>query len=117
MAASRRVIRRALHRMGFRYRLHAANLPGRPDLVFPSRRSVIFIHGCFWHRHAGCSKTTSPKTRAAFWRKKFEANKLRDRKAAKELTKRGWRVLIVWECQTRSIEKTVPRIVRFLEGA
>lgn len=94
-----RTVRRFLHRHGFRFRLHPRNLPGRPDIVLPKFRTVIFVHGCFWHRHKGCVKTTTPGTRKAFWQSKFKANVERDRRKAAELAERGWKVLVVWECQ------------------
>ena len=90
-------LRSALHAIGLRYRLHAGDLPGRPDIVFPRWRACLFVHGCFWHRH-GCSMTTMPKSNAEFWQAKFEANEVRDRKAIEALVASGWRVLTVWQC-------------------
>lgn len=95
-------VRRSLHRAGFRYRVNARDLPGRPDIVLPRYRAVIFVHGCFWHRHGGCRFTTTPATRASFWAEKFAANVRRDREALDALTASGWRVATVWECATRS---------------
>ncbi|HSM40282.1 MAG TPA: very short patch repair endonuclease [Afifellaceae bacterium] len=92
-------LRRALHARGFRYRLHHKSLPGRPDLVFPKYQAVVFVHGCFWHRHPGCSKATNPATRVEFWRNKFEENIKRDRRNMDSLRKVGWRALVVWECE------------------
>jgi DNA mismatch endonuclease, patch repair protein len=94
-------VRRALHALGYRFRLHRRDLPGTPDVVLPRRKIVIFVHGCFWHRHEGCSKATSPKTRKEFWTTKFAQNVARDRRNETELRNQGWRVLTVWECQTR----------------
>lgn len=94
------IIRKALHRSGFRYRLHAKDLPGSPDLVFPKYKAVIFVNGCFWHRH-GCHMTTTPKTRQAFWEKKFKENVERDKRVVEELIGAGWRVLTIWECTLR----------------
>jgi len=91
-------LRRALHRLGFRYRLHGPNLPGRPDLAFPRYRAVLFVHGCFWHRHEGCRFATTPSSNVEFWGEKFGANVKRDRKAAESLLAAGWRVGVVWEC-------------------
>ena len=92
-------LRRVLHRMGLRYRLHGAGLPGRPDLVFPRYKVVVFVHGCFWHRHSGCSIATTPKSNTAFWMEKFEKNVARDARVAEQLEEQGWRVLVAWECE------------------
>lgn len=108
-------VRRALHALGFRYRLHVKGLPGHPDLVFPSRKKVVFVHGCFWHRHLGCSLARLPKSRQKFWVPKLEGNRLRDEAAINSLRAVGWGVLVVWECETRDIEILVARIIRFLE--
>lgn len=93
------LVRRALYRLGFRFRLHRRDLPGRPDIVLPKYRTAIFVHGCFWHRHPGCRRATTPKTRVTFWRQKFEANIKRDRKATEALEQAGWNVLVLWECE------------------
>lgn len=92
------VVRRYLHSRGFRYRLHRKELPGKPDLVFPKYRLVVFVHGCFWHRHEHCFYATSPATRKDFWRNKLDSNVARDRRQQAELIDSGWRVLVVWEC-------------------
>lgn len=94
------LIRRGLHALGLRYRLHDRSLPGRPDLVFPKYRVVLFIHGCFWHAH-GCALSKLPKTRQDFWKAKLLTNAQRDRRATEMLTSAGWRVLIIWECAIR----------------
>lgn len=94
-------VRRAAHALGLRYRLHRRDLPGKPDLVFPSRRTVLFVHGCFWHRHRGCKKATTPKSSIEFWKSKFDRNVQRDRKTVAELRSLGWRVVVIWECQTK----------------
>lgn len=91
-------VRRGLHAAGLRFRLHRGDLPGRPDIVLPSRRVAIFVHGCFWHRHAGCRLTTTPTTRPEFWAAKFEGNVRRDAQAQERLIALGWRVAVVWEC-------------------
>lgn len=93
-------LRRGLHALGFRFRLHRRDLPGRPDLVFPGRRAAIFVHGCFWHGHA-CPMCRLPATRTAFWQAKIHGNHDRDRRAAGALAAAGWRVLVVWECALR----------------
>lgn len=93
------VLRRALHQIGFRYVLHDKRLPGKPDMVFPKYRSVVFVHGCFWHQHQGCKNATMPSTRPDFWKNKLQGNVVRDRERIEELKNLGWRVLVVWECQ------------------
>lgn len=95
------VVRRVAHRLGFRFRLYRKDLPGRPDLVFPKHRSVVFVHGCFWHRHSGCKYAYTPKTRVRFWTGKFSQNVARDHRNEEALHRLGWRVLVIWECQTR----------------
>ncbi|WP_413466654.1 very short patch repair endonuclease [Photobacterium sp.] len=95
-------LRKLLFAKGFRYRIHDKRLPGTPDLVFPKYKAIIFLHGCFWHKHAGCSHGTIPKTNSAFWQSKFKRNKERDHTAFKQLIENGWRVLTVWECAFRS---------------
>jgi DNA mismatch endonuclease (patch repair protein) len=94
------LIRRGLHRLGFRYRLGGGKLPGRPDIVLPKHRAIIFVHGCFWHGHS-CPLFRLPKTRSDFWQAKIESNRTRDRRNAARLRKMGWRVMTVWECQLR----------------
>lgn len=98
-------LRKALHALGHRYRLHVKELPGRPDIVLPGHRVAIFVHGCFWHRHRGCRYATCPATRPDFWRQKFEANVRRDASNVKDLLGSGWRVAVVWECSLRKSEK------------
>jgi DNA mismatch endonuclease, patch repair protein len=110
------LVRRLAHGMGFRYRLHDASLPGKPDLVFASRRRVIFVHGCFWHRHGTCKNTRWPKSRLDFWKPKLEKNHARDQANRKALRKLGWRVLVVWECQIGNVERLSRRIREFLEA-
>ena len=95
------VLRKALHARGVRYRLHATNMVGRPDLVLARHRAVIFVHGCFWHRHEGCRFTTTPTTRSEFWNRKFAANMERDEAIRRQLLSSGWRVAVVWECALR----------------
>lgn len=96
------VLRRALHSRGLRYRLHDRKLSGTPDLVFPRFGAVCFVHGCFWHRHAGCPWAATPATRGQFWQAKFDSNVERDRRNQRELLTAGWRVAIVWECALRN---------------
>jgi DNA mismatch endonuclease (patch repair protein) len=108
------IVRSFLHRSGMRFRLHRSDLPGTPDIVFPALRKIILVHGCFWHRHKGCARTTSPKTRNSFWLAKFEANIARDRRVQRHLRKLGWRILIVWECETRNENGLKRKLQRFL---
>ncbi len=105
------VVRRMLHHEGFRYRLHRRDLPGAPDLVFPKRRVAMFVHGCFWHGHEACRYATVPKTRRDFWVAKVEANQARDARAEEALRKNGWRVVVVWECETRRPDELRHRLV------
>jgi DNA mismatch endonuclease, patch repair protein len=94
-------VRRAAHRLGYRFRLHRRDLPGTPDLIFPRLATVLFVHGCFWHRHEGCRLAYEPKSNGEFWRRKFAGNVARDTRTAAELRDRGWEVLTVWECEVR----------------
>ena len=110
-----RAVRRVAHALGYRFRLHRRDLPGTPDLVFPRLRRAIFVHGCFWHRHEGCARTTTPKTRAAYWREKFEQNIRRDRRNLAALRRLGWSVLVVWECQTFERTELLAKLSRFLD--
>lgn len=98
------VVRRCLHALGFRFRVHRRDLPGTPDIVLPRHRTAIFVHGCFWHRHSGCVKTTDPKTRPEFWQNKFQANIARDQRNLESLAALGWRTLVIWECETKDPE-------------
>jgi len=95
-------VRKALFAVGYRYRLHARNLPGRPDIVLPRMQAVIFVHGCFWHRHARCKYAYMPRSNVAFWQQKFADNIVRDRAVRRRLKKMGWRVHIIWECQVHA---------------
>jgi len=95
-------LRSLLHRAGFRFRLHAKELPGRPDIILPKYSAVIFVHGCFWHRHAGCRNASMPSTRTEFWQAKFESNIGRDERSRTALQAAGWTVFTVWECELRS---------------
>lgn len=106
-------VRRMAHRLGYRFRLHCHYLPGTPDLVFPRLRRAIFVHGCFWHRHKGCHRTTSPKTRSKYWADKFETNIKRDVIQQRKLRSLGWEVLVIWECQTLDLNNLSKRITKF----
>lgn len=110
-------VRRLLHGQGFRFRLHAKDLPGRPDIVFRSRKKVIFVHGCFWHHHEGCKKASVPKTRVAYWKPKLEANRKRDAISVSALEAMGWKVMIIWECEIPAEDPSelLERLVVFLK--
>ena len=110
------VVRRLIHGLGYRYVLHDRKLPGTPDLVFPSRRKVVFVHGCYWHLHNCRYGRVIPKTNAGFWAEKRGRNVARDKRNARALKELGWELLVIWECKTRFPLKLVPRIRRFLDG-
>jgi DNA mismatch endonuclease (patch repair protein) len=110
------VVRRLIYSLGYRYRLHRKGLPGKPDIVFPTRKKVIFIHGCFWHRHDGCALARMPKSRVDFWNQKLEGNKARDQRNVQQLQAAGWAVLTIWECQLRDLVALQTTIITFLEG-
>lgn len=105
-----RIVRSTLHRLGYRFRLHATEMPGTPDIVLPRLRTVIFVHGCFWHGHKGCPKAEIPSTNTAFWNLKLLRNKERDTRARRALRVLGWRAVIIWECQTRRRERLIRRL-------
>lgn len=112
-------LRRELHRLGMRYRLNSSRLPGKPDIVLSRHRSVIFVHGCFWHRHKGCSIATTPKSNIDMWQAKFDRNVARDKRVVRELQAAGWRVYTAWECDLQSkirAEKTAERIARYIRS-
>ncbi len=111
------LVRSMLHRAGYRFRKNVRTLPGKPDIVLPKYKTVIFVHGCFWHRHKGCKEATTPKTNKAFWNKKFERNVSNDRKHARELRKLGWQVITVWECQLLASDKVMLRLDCLLSAA
>ncbi|MDQ1815483.1 very short patch repair endonuclease [Massilia sp. CCM 9210] len=109
------LVRQLLYKAGFRYRLHRADLPGKPDLAFPGRKKVIFIHGCFWHRHDGCPMARVPKSRVEFWTAKLSANRLRDIQNVAKLNLAGWDVLVIWECELQAPDLMV-RLTDFLKS-
>jgi len=100
------LVRKWLHKQGFRFRLHQKDLPGKPDIVLPKYRTVIFVHGCFWHRHPGCKKTTTPSTNTEFWEEKFRKNVDRDVRNRETLEALGWKVIVVWECEVKDSEQS-----------
>ena len=109
------VVRSLVHALGYRYRLHVRSLPGTPDLVFSSRRKIIFVNGCFWHGHEGCTRSKLPKTNVSFWAKKIVANCERDRKNCTKLKELGWKILVIWECEIRDRERLEKNLVSFLK--
>lgn len=109
-------VRSALHRLGYRFRLHAKNLPGKPDIVLPKWKHIILVHGCFWHRHESCKFAYMPKTRSEFWAEKFEGNITRDKATVQALEKMGWQVTIIWECETRSMESLARNLDQRIRG-
>jgi len=113
-----KVVRRLVHGMGYRYRLHRKDLPGCPDLVFPRYKKVVFVHGCFWHRHPDptCQLARLPKSRLDFWQPKLEGNHQRDEANQAAILALGWRFMIVWECELKDIENLASKIQSFLEG-
>lgn len=109
-----KIVRSLLHSMGYRFRIHRKDLPGNPDIVLPKYKTVIFIHGCFWHGH-DCKVSRVPKTRTHYWIDKFEKNRSRDRKNILDLKQTGWKVCVIWECQTQDFKKIENRIISLLK--
>ena len=110
-------VRRILHFLGYRFRLHRRDLPGKPDIVLPKYKTVIFVHGCFWHRHKNCRYSYNPKSRIEFWQDKFAANIERDKQSAADLKMLGWQQLVIWECETKDPENIRDIIERFFGKA
>jgi DNA mismatch endonuclease (patch repair protein) len=108
------IVRRLIHTMGYRYRLHAKDLPGRPDLVFRGRQKVIFVHGCFWHMHGACREGRIPSSNASYWSEKLKRNVLRDEAHRAELKRMGWKVLEIWECEIENSQNLATKVRRFL---
>ena len=104
-------VRKILHAMGYRFRLHSKDLPGSPDIVLPKYKTVIFVHGCFWHRHENCKYASTPKTRKEFWNKKFTENKKRDSEIQEKIKILDWRSVVIWECETKNIENLRDKII------
>jgi DNA mismatch endonuclease, patch repair protein len=109
-------VRKIVHGLGYRYRLNVDALPGKPDLVFRSRRKVVFVHGCFWHRHRSCRYASSPTTRKEFWEAKFAANVARDRRTLRSLRRMGWGAITVWQCELKKPERLMRRLNEFLSN-
>ena len=111
------LVRQELHRLGYRYRLHRADLSGKPDLTFASRRKVLFVNGCFWHMHPGCPRARVPLNNRDYWMPKLQRNRRRDSENFEALRDRGWEAMVVWECELRDLDKAVIRIASFLGPA
>jgi DNA mismatch endonuclease (patch repair protein) len=110
------LVRKAAYRLGLRFRLHVKRLPGTPDLVFRKWRTAVFVNGCFWHRHHGCKKSSFPKTNGEFWRKKFSDNVHRDATNYRRLTALGWKVVVLWQCQVRTVDEAVVLLRQHFEN-
>ncbi|WP_407865433.1 very short patch repair endonuclease [Phyllobacterium phragmitis] len=110
------IVQHMVHKLGFRPRLHVRALPGSPDIVFARLKKVIFVHGCFWHRHSNCARTTTPKARAEYWQKKFDDNVTRDERSQETLRALGWEVLVIWECETKDQNGLEDRLRSFLSA-
>ena len=113
------IVRSLLYKMGYRFRLHRKDLPGTPDIVLPKYKTVIFVHGCFWHRHKGCKYAYTPKSRVKFWKDKFTETVKRDKQHLKQLKENGWKVFIVWECETKDMDrlkKIINKILQEING-
>jgi DNA mismatch endonuclease (patch repair protein) len=107
-------VRQIVHALGFRFRLHRGDLPGKPDIAFPRYQKAIFVHGCFWHQHKGCRRATLPQSNLRFWRNKLARNAARDAEQLVAMRRRGWRALVVWECEIRNEKRLTARLRRFL---
>lgn len=111
-----KTVRSLLHRLGYRFRIHYKELPGKPDIVLPKYRIVIFVHGCFWHGHQGCSRSKRPTTNSEFWNRKIDATLKRDQGIQQKLQDMGWRVLIIWQCEIKERDAIKTRLCNFIEG-
>jgi DNA mismatch endonuclease (patch repair protein) len=111
------IVRRLVHALGYRFRLHRRDLPGAPDLTFPGRKKVVFIHGCFWHQHQGCRFAYKPKSNVEFWKQKLTGNTRRDARVVQELREQGWSPLVIWECEISDLQNLTNRLTSHLEGS
>ena len=109
-----RLVRSLIHKMGFRFRINRADLPGKPDIVLPRHKKIVFVHGCFWHGHKGCRRSARPSTNVEFWDRKLSGNIKRDQRLKRKLERDGWRVLIVWSCETRNTDRVKSKLTTFL---
>lgn len=106
------IVRSLLHRMGYRFRLYRKNLPGKPDIVLPKYKTVVFVHGCFWHRHRGCKRCTTPTSNRRYWLKKLNRNVEKDKFHKMQLRKFGWNVFVIWECETKNLDKLTNKLAK-----
>lgn len=106
------IVRKLLHSLGYRFRLHKKDLPGKPDIVLKKHRTIIFIHGCFWHQHKGCKRSNIPKSNKSYWQLKLENNVKRDKQHKQSLKKLGWKTITIWECETKNIKKLIKKIIQ-----
>jgi len=111
-----KLVRRLLHKMGYRFRLHVNSLPGKPDIVLPRHKKVIFVHGCFWHGHKNCKRASRPQSNTNFWNRKIDANIARDRENQRKLQLQGWNSLIIWQCQTKDLAALKNRLAKFINN-
>jgi DNA mismatch endonuclease, patch repair protein len=109
------IVRSILHGLGYRFRLHRQDLPGIPDIILPKHRTIIFVHGCYWHRHKDCRFAYNPKSRQVFWQKKFDGTLQRDKKNYEVLTNMGWTVYVIWECETKNIQTLKSKIKKLMK--
>ena len=107
-------VRKILHSMGYRFRLHRKDLPGSPDIVLPKYKTIIFVHGCFWHRHENCKYASNPKTRKEFWESKFKANVKRDKEIQEKIKNIGWLSVVIWECETKKVDNLREKLIDFI---
>ena len=112
--APEKAVRSLLHRLGFRFRLHRADLPGKPDVVLPRYKTVVFVHGCFWHRHVGCAHASTPASRQGYWLPKFRRTIKRDKANQEELRRLGWNVIVVWECELWDLDRLAARLPQLI---
>lgn len=110
------IVRSLLHRLGFRFRKNVKTLAGKPDIVLKKHNAIVFVHGCFWHQHKGCKRSNIPKSNQDYWKPKLERNVLRDKQHTKELKKSGWRILTVWECEVKDLDKLERKLKKFLKN-
>ena len=109
------IVRKILHSMGYRYRLHTASVYGKPDIVIKTKRKAVFVHGCFWHRHSNCNLATTPKTNTSYWEKKFQTNIARDKIVQEHLSKENWTFLIIWECEIKDKAELKKKLSKFMK--